>query len=426
MRLTDEEKAILDGKQGPARQKALELLVKYGEALGAEKFVETNNVIGAVVSGLLAMVRTDPRIADPGEAFSRYFLDSDETLKIPPVKAYTCHVINSMDASHWKTLGFQRSEYETYNKMEQFCSQMGIQMMNTCTPYLLGNVPVRGEHCAWMESSAVIYCNSVLGGRTNTEGTESCAAAMLVGRIPDWGYHRDESRWGTHLIEVEYTVESVMDWGLLGYYIGEMVQEEVPVVSGIKTAPDISRLKHCGAAAASSGGIELYHVVGVTPEATTTKLAFGGKKPKQTLKFGPAERRIAYERLNSGVGTDVDFVMLGCPHYTLEQLWNAAKLLEGQQISSNTVLWIFAPKALRDIADREGLTEIIEKSGAVLMSDTCPCICRKAPQGAKVAATDSAKQTHYLPAILNLPAYFGSQEDCIQAAITGKWRGELR
>lgn len=46
MTLTDGEKAMLDGARGPARQKAMELLVRYAEALGAERFVDTNNVAG--------------------------------------------------------------------------------------------------------------------------------------------------------------------------------------------------------------------------------------------------------------------------------------------------------------------------------------------------------------------------------------------
>jgi predicted aconitase len=225
---------------------------------------------------------------------------------------------------------------------------------------------------------------------------------------------------------VEYDVESVMDWGLLGYYAGEIVQERVPVFAGIRRIPNIDRLKHCGAAAASSGGVELYHILGITPEAHSRDEAFGKKKPVETLKFGRAERKIAYGNLTSASDPDVDFVMLGCPHYTIEQIWNACKLLEGKRVHSNTSLWIFTPRALKEIADRQGLTEIIERAGANLLTDTCPAISRHYPKGARVAATDSAKHAHYLPPILDLPAWFGSQEDCIQAAITGKWRGELR
>ncbi len=74
-----------------------------------------------------------------------------------------------------------------------------MNILATCTPYQVGNIPVRGEHCAWMESSAVIYANSVLGARTKGEGTASAGAASLTGKIPCWGNHRYENRYGTHL-----------------------------------------------------------------------------------------------------------------------------------------------------------------------------------------------------------------------------------
>ena len=41
----------------------------------------------------------------------------------------------------------------------------------------------------------------------------------------------------------------------------------------------------------------------------------------------------------------------------------------------------------------------------------------------KVAALDSAKQAHYLPAIMGVQAWFGTTRDCIEAAITGRWNG---
>jgi predicted aconitase len=357
---------------------------------------------------------------------SKFYLDSDEPFEIPKAKAYTCRLIREMDPENWEMQGIQPHIRELNLRSEKVCSRIGMQLMHTCTPYLLGNIPVKGEHCAWIESSAVIYCNSVLGGRTNIEGMESATAAMLVGKTPYWGYHLDEHRLGTHLVNVEYDVESVMDWGLLGYYVGEIVQERVPVIDGIEKAPNVGKLKHHGAAAASSGGVEMYHIVGFTPEAHSVDMAFGKKKPVATLKFGKAERRVAYNNLNSATDTDVDFIMLGCPHYTLEELWNVGKLLEGKRVHDNTNLWIFTPRGLKQIADQEGITDIIKNAGATVMTDTCPCISRVYPKGTKIAATDSAKHAHYMPAMLGFPTWFGSQEDCIQAAIDGTWRGELK
>jgi predicted aconitase len=401
------------------------LLVKYGKALGAERLIATNNVCGGAVGSLPNRrdVLSDPE--DMDAAFSIFNLDSDEVFTIPPVQTIACKLIEALDPDYYHIQGVSEETRRLVKRNESFCARIGMQLNNTCAPYLVGNVPVFGEHCAWMESSAVVYCNAILGGRTNVEGAQSAGAAMLVGKIPYWGYHITENRYGTHLIEVEYPVENIMDWGLLGYYVGEMVQEKVPVLNGVHSIPDLAKLKHCGASAASSGGVEMYHIVGRTPEAQSLDMAFGTKTPEDTISFRLAERKIAYDHLNSGTDTHVDFIMLGCPHYSLAQIGHVCRLLEGKKISGNTQLWIFTPKALKVVADRMGYTEIITRSGAYLMTDTCPAIARISPEGVTVAATDSCKQAHYLPATLSLPTWFGSVEDCVDAAITGRWRGEL-
>jgi predicted aconitase len=267
----------------------------------------------------------------------------------------------------------------------------------------------------------------VLGARTNTEGRESTSAAMLTGKIPDWGFHRDDYRHGTHRIDVEVPIESLMDWGMLGYFVGEAVQERVPVIAGISGAPDLIRYKHFGAAAASSGGVELYHIAGVTPEAPTLEAALGPNRPVATFRYGREERRRVYETLNStGRDPSVDYVMLGCPHAALEQIAEACRLLDGRRVSDGTRLWIFTSRAVRREADAAGYTKIIRDAGGHVLTDTCSAIGRALPPGTKVVALDSAKQVHYLPAIMGIEAWFGTTEDCINAALTGRWTGELR
>lgn len=422
MRLTDDERAILDGREGRARQKAMELLVRYGEALGAERLVDTNNVGGVLMADKV-------RLAKYGsfDAVFSVSLDSTEAVEFPNFKTYSCHLEQGMDPAYYELQGFSREDYEVNKASAEYAARLGLQLMYTCAPYLVGNVPVKGEHCAWMESSAVVYINSVLGARCNVEGGASSTASMLTGKTPYWGFHIDENRLGTHLVEVEYDVQSNMDWGLLGYYVGKIVQERVPVLSGIRRTPNLVRLKHFGAAAASSGGVEMYHIPGVTAEARSVEEAFGKKQPVATLKFGKAERQQAYEELNAlGKDKDVDFVMFGCPHASIEQIWEICRLLEGKRVHSNTNLWIFTPRGIRDLADRNGYTKIIKDAGGVLMTDTCPCLGRFVPKGTKVMATDSGKQSHYAPSILGVQAWYGSVEDCVNAAITGKWGGELR
>jgi predicted aconitase len=310
-----------------------------------------------------------------------------------------------------------------YQRSEAMAARMGVQMMNTCTPYQVGNLPMRGEHCAWMESSAVIYINSVLGARTNAEGRESTSAAMLTGRIPNWGYHLDAPRRATHGVVLDIPVETVEDWGLLGYWMGDWVQDRVPVVSGLAGAsPNLPRLKHFGAAASSSGGVEMYHLVGITPEAATLETATGGQPLQEQRRYGRREREATFEKINAyGQDRAVDYVMLGCPHYTIEQIWEAAQLLEGRRVHANTALWIWTPRAIKALADRNGYTRLIEEAGGRIMTDSCSAMSRAVPPGTRVVALDSAKQAHYLPAILGVQAWFGTTEQCIEAACTGRW-----
>jgi predicted aconitase len=425
MKLTSGEQFMLDGKDGKAKQKAMELLVRYGEALGAERLVATDNIAGVPGSSNPFLQQYYQQHGGGGyEAiFSFFDLDSDELVEVPKAAAHTCHLQGGYDPDNWQLLGATPEGFKISQESEAFIAGRGVKILKTCTPYLAGNVPKQGDHCAWMESSAVVYCNSVIGARTNTEGRESTSAAMLTGKIPDWGFHRDENRLGSHLIEVDVAIESVMDWGMLGYFVGEVVQERIPVLSG-RFKADLIRHKHFGAAAASSGGVEMYHIAGVTPEAPSVDAAFGGAKPLEVIKYGPEERRRTYDNLNSKAqDKEVDYVMLGCPHYSLEQIQNACALLHGKKVGSNTQLWVFTSRAVKAVADAQGLSKQLRDAGAVLVTDTCSAIAQAVPPGTKVAALDSAKQTHYLPAIMNIQAWFGSTQDCINAAVSGRWNG---
>ena len=429
MQLTDDERAMLDGRGGKAQQKAMELLVRYAEALGAERFVNTNNVAG-VPGSANPFLQQYYRGKDEGgrdAIFSSFDLDSDELVDVPDALVPTAHLQGGVDRAHWQELGVKVEIFRSYEEREAFAARHGVDILKTCTPYLAGRVPQLGEHCAWMESSAVVFCNSVLGARTNTEGRESTSAAMLTGKIPDWGLHRRENRFATHHILVEMSVESVIDWGMLGYFVGDAVQERIPVVTGRHGLPEIVRFKHFGAAASSSGGVEMYHIASVTPEASTLDVALGGRPPQVTIVYGASERRRVYERLNATASDpNVDFVMLGCPHAAIEQLQQAAQLLAGRHVSANCQLWIFTSRAVKRAADEAGYSTAIADAGGLLLTDTCSAFAQALPAGTKVAALDSAKQAHYLPAIMGVQAWFGSTEDCINAAITGRWAGELR
>ncbi|MGD8353374.1 MAG: aconitase X, partial [Pseudomonadota bacterium] len=179
------------------------------------------------------------------------------------------------------------------------------------------------------------------------------------------------------------------------------------------------------AAGISSGSIVMHHIVGVTPEAPTLEAAGGKQKGVRHLRFGDEERKEAYSKLNRSRSEAVDIVALGCPHMTLESLQIVAAMLEGKRVSPNTKLYITTNSMIRAMARIQELEAVIEKAGGVILVDSC-CLVLDTEPGS-VFATNSAKYGHYAPGATGLKnTWFGTTEECIQAALTGKWRGDLR
>lgn len=425
MQLTTEEKMMRDGVEGEAVAAAMDLLIRYGEGLDAERLCEVRNVAGTSTQPTPAKQKI---VAEHGwdKAFAVINLDSDQDLSIPSMKVPTCQLQHGFGADAIGTIPYRQELVQQQEDAEAFASDRGINILATCTPYQVGNLPVRGEHIAWMESSAVIYANSVIGAKSNCEGTASTGAASLTGRVPYWGNHLDENRYGTHLFSSEVRIDSFLDWGLFGYHVGGIVQEERPVLTGELGLPTATDLKHLGAALATSGGVEIFHMPGFTPEAPTLEAAFGDQPVPTEIAYTSEDRRRAYETLNDqGSSDDVDFVLLGCPHASLEQIREIASLLDGKTLHEGTELWVMTPRALRSVAQRNGDIATIQAAGGKVLTDSCPAMSRTAPKGCQVFATDSAKQAHYLPAILGIEAWFGTTRECVEAALTGTWRGEL-
>jgi predicted aconitase len=264
----------------------------------------------------------------------------------------------------------------------------------------------------------------VLGARTNIEGLHSSFASAVTGKTPLWGMHLDENRLGKVVVDVEVDMELIRDWYLMGYYVGSHVGLDIPIYTGTNLVPDLTRLMALCAAGIASGSIVQFHIVGITPEAPTLEAASGNGKNLKSLKFGERERRIAYERLNHSDRDDVDIVVLGCPHATLERMRAIAGMLEGKKINKNTRLYVTTCRPIKNTADKQGYSEIIARAGGSVWEDACGLVLSVDPS--TVFACDSAKMANYLPGETGAKnTWFGTTEECIQAALTGKWRGEL-
>jgi len=424
--LAPDERAMLDGKEGLAKRKAMELLVKYAEALGAEKFINTNNVTltAGTLPDLPLVQRVVPNL-DADEIASKFYFDSDDLIVLDKVKAFSTTNSYFIDQRYPELQRGGVPACELSKKMMDYCKRVGIVHLATCTPYQSGNIPIKGEHCAWTESHAIAFCNSVIGARTNIEGQHSSFCSAVTGKTPLWGMHLDENRLGKVIIDVQLDMELIRDWYLMGYYVGKYVGLDNPIYININKRPDLTRLMALCSSGIASGSIVMFHIVGVTPEAPSLEVASGNKKGLRVLEYGNRERKEAYEKLNHSERTDVDIVVLGCPHYTLERFAALSRMLEGKRIHENTALYVTTCRSIRAIADRMGYTEVITKAGALVLEDTCGNIFNLDPS--KVLASDSAKMVHYIPGMTGLKnTLFGTTEECVQAAITGKWRGELR
>src|SRR5690606_33910529 len=150
MRLADDEKAMLDGAEGPAVAAAMDLLVRYGEALGAERLCNVRNVAGTMTQPTPAKTKL---VREHGwhKAFAVINLDSDGDFEIPHMRVPTCQLQHGFGEDALGVTPYPAELVRIQQDAEAFYGPRGVNILATCTPYQVGNLPVRGEHCAWME-----------------------------------------------------------------------------------------------------------------------------------------------------------------------------------------------------------------------------------------------------------------------------------
>ena len=290
----------------------------------------------------------------------------------------------------------------------------------TCAPYLVGNVPLIGEICAWTESSAVVYANTILGARTTRHGTESAIAASLLGWVPEFGVLLDQQRQGTLRIEVTAALDHPTDWGALGYFAGKLAGLGIPVFNGVRR-PSQDEAKQLCAALATSGGVTMAHVVGATPEAPTLEAAFQGEVPEVFASFGQEQLEQTYASLRNFTGDEIDTVILGCPHASIREIVQIAALLRGRRVAKGVRLWINAARGTKGNAEAMGYAQTIEKAGGVILCDTCPTNMRIPAQR---IVTHGFKQAHYARGMSDAEVIVARTEPCVEAAITGRWSAD--
>lgn len=410
MILNEEETAMLHGELGKVAQMAIRHQMAVGEFFDAKDFVPVTqaHVMADTESLGQAGVMWLERLADVSDGHAR-------------VRVPTITDPRGTDFAKANDLGQQDWMLELERRTIDAFTRLGVSMTDTCINYQTVLAATRGEHVAFGDTGVVIFSNSVSGARSNYEGGPSALSAGLTGRTPRYGFHLNENRRATLRIRVEFTPESLSDWGALGGIIGRLAGNywEVPVIEGIEGAPTSDALKHFGAAMASFGSIALFHIVGVTPEAVRIEDVGG-----DTL---PVRHRIGRDQVDALLASyatttrNVDVVVFSAPQLSLYELRTLAQLCDGRRFKV-PMLAVTSPQVKPD-ADRFGFTQRIENAGGSVLAGMCfyQSYAREMAEakGWKTLATNSAKLVNILGGYGYAPM-LASMEACIDAAQTGE------
>jgi predicted aconitase len=366
---------MLNGEEGPATAKLLELLVALGEVFEAERLVPVKS---AHISGV--------SYKNLGEAGLEWLEEQADLGARARIRA----TLNpaGMDMDLWREMGVPEEFAKGQRKVIETFERMRIEPSCTCTPYLIGHVPKLGSQVAWAESSAVCFSNSVLGARTNRESGPTTLASAVTGLAALYGYRLDENRRPGVVVDVEAELETTMDYSALGYVIGKKMGKIVPYFRGLGR-PSLESMKALGAACATSGGIALWHGEGVTPEAGQMKAFLDGL---ERLSVGDADLAEEVARLTRPLKDPI--IVLGCPHSSLAELAEIAKIVEGRDMGGK--LWVFTSRGVYEEVGAPGHIDVIENAGGRVFRDTCMVVAPVKEMGWDEVATNSFKAGHYM------------------------------
>jgi predicted aconitase len=410
MQLNDEEKQMLNGDFGPTVKKAMEVLVKLGEIHGAPYMVE---ITSAHIDGNIDKEHNEDSIA---------FLEELATGNIK-VRTFTTLNTVGMDREKYLDLGFTTRQFADQFRLNKAYERMNCLGAYSCTPYYASNLPRFGEHVAWSESSTPPFINAVLGARTSREAGASALMAAITGRTPYYSYHVPENRLGQVLVKVECPIQDISDYGLLGYYVGKQVGSLVPVFEGLPE-PSRDQMIYLGASLATTGPVAMYHIPGVTPESKDLDEAFGPHEPDFVINVTRSSLLEPLDYLNDMPSGPVEFVALGCPHYSLAQLAEVAELLKGRRIHKAVTLWVHTSEPVRHMAQKLGYEETIAKAGGVLTADMCTICSPLEKLGFRTLVTDSVKHAFYSHIFNKFTTAVDTMANVIDIAISGVWEGK--
>ena len=399
---------MIRGDHGPAPKMAMSIVARMAEVAGAKELLDIRG----------AHIDSTVYIGEAGLEFAERLASLGAKVRVPATLN-----VSGLDEHHWREWAVPPEwARQAYRQMVAYQS-MGTIPTWTCAPYQTEMRPSFGEQIAWGESNAIVFANSVLGARTERYPDLFDICCAITGRAPAIGLHLTENRAGQLLFRLENIPEELQRgddfYPVLGNLIGKAALDKIPVIDGMRVKPDEDQLKAFGAAAASSGGVAMFHMVGITPEAQTLDDAFQHRTPNETIPITMDLLRESRRTLTHTDSNRLQMVVLGSPHFSLAEFRRLAPMLHGKKKHPRVKFLVTSSRAMAQLAQRAGLLEPLQTFGAQITVDTCILTSPMLPAEIQNLMTNSAKFAYYTPGLLARKIAFGSLEDCVNSAVAG-------
>jgi predicted aconitase len=411
LQLPDHARGLLAGEQGLAMQLAMRLVVKAAEIMAAERLIPIS------FAHLDACFYTGQAHVD----FVRFLLDNGAALA---VETWTNNGVVSLADGGLRPRGEDPETVDGAGELMKLYERLGARPTWTCAPYQHPGGPKFGDHIAVGESNAVSYYNAVVGARTNKYGDYLDVACALTGLAPDAGLHRDAERKAALHIDCTALPE---DWRghdifahLIGHHTGRLAGRRVPVISGLPPDTPKHALKAICSAAASSGGVEMWHGLGVTPEAPALEAVF---ETGETHVVRGEDLVRAHRDLSTAADGPLDAVALGTPHFSLAEFAELVRMLDGRKVKQGLPVLVSTSRVVRELVRARGWLAALEASGIAVPVDVCTYHSPRVRGLRGRVMTNAAKWAYYAPGMLGVEVCFGSLRECVESAVRGEvWR----
>jgi len=403
---------MLAGEAGPGTAFAMRLVVRAAEVLGASRLIPISRAhVDACLYHGEATLDFAARLAEGGTR----------------VAVPTSLNVGLVDLLHPDLWRGSPDQAERGSRLMNAYRGLGCRPTFTCAPYQVEDArPAFGEQVAWAESNAIVFCNSVIGARTNRYGDFIDVACAVAGRVPDAGLHRTDARRGQLLLRLRPDVPArLFDddslYPVLGIVLGRRAGTSIAVLDGLPPQVSEDRLKAVGAAAASSGSVALFHAVGSTPEARSLEQAFGGEQPEALEEITFEELAAARSELTSAERErPLRAVSIGTPHASLAEIEAFVATLGSSRPAPDVEVVISTARDVLAQAEERGLAARLREAGVEVLVDTCSYIAPVLRPGSGAVMTDSAKWAYYAPGNIGAEVVFGSMVECVASAVAGR------